>query len=189
MRVTKEGRPFIRLSHHRRRDMLAAAAAATVKIVNKASGAIPSYDGRVDGEALGLDDAPAAELLRDEHGVPTCIANTAGDIFTLHGFAVGQDRLWQVHSQRLAASGRLSEIKAAALPFDIFIRQLGFLKLATEDWESLKESSSLPRRLSWSSVCPRRQLGRKPAESAARCSSSPARNGPLLPPGFLAILA
>lgn len=121
--------------------MLAAAAAATVKIVNKASGAIPSYDGRVDGEALGLDDAPAAELLRDEHGVPTCIANTAGDIFTLHGFAVGQDRLWQVHSQRLAASGRLSEIKAAALPFDIFIRQLGFLKLATEDWESLKESS------------------------------------------------
>ena len=73
--------------------------------------------------------------------MPACIRKHDGDIFTLHGFAVGQDRLWQVHSQRLAASGRLSEIKAAALPFDIFIRQLGFLKLATEDWESLKESS------------------------------------------------
>ena len=53
-----------------------------------------------DSAALGLKQPKGAEILRDAEGNPTCIGETVGDIYTLHGVAVGQDRLWQVRSSQ-----------------------------------------------------------------------------------------
>jgi penicillin amidase len=117
--------------------MAAALAAALVRAMNRWTGAIPHYDGNFNGDGLGLDDAAAAQILRDDHGIPTVIAATANDTFALHGVCVGQDRLWQLHQTRMAAHGRLAEIKAPALKFDVFARQIGFGRLGAEDWEAM----------------------------------------------------
>ena len=38
----------------------------------------------------------------------------------------------------MAASGRLSELKAVALKLDVFARQLGFARLGAEDWQAMQ---------------------------------------------------
>ena len=102
-------------------------------------GAIPDYDHDLPAGALALDQPHEAKIFRDGRGVPTIVGATAADIFALHGFAVGQDRLWQIHSQRMAASGRMAEIKASVVHLDVFMRQIGFLRLGSDDWEALQD--------------------------------------------------
>lgn len=121
--------------------MIGDVAAAAVRSVNACAGAIPAYGGRFQNEGLGLEQPDNAEILRDDHGMPTVVAATAADVFALHGVCVGQDRLWQVHSMRLAACGRLAEVSAKALKFACFARQIGFHRKGAEDWEHLQATA------------------------------------------------
>ena len=41
----------------------------------------------------------------------------------------------------MAASGRLSELKAVALKLDVFARQLGFARLGAEDWQAMQQDA------------------------------------------------
>ena len=54
-------------------------------------------------------------ISRDEYGVPHIQASTVSDAFFQAGYAVAQDRLWQMESSRRLARGRLSEVFGKAL--------------------------------------------------------------------------
>lgn len=80
-------------------------------------------------------------IYRDEFGVPHIFAETNRGLFKGYGYAIAQDRLWQLELFRHAAQGRLAELLGAttvptnlqnvqigqstALAADIDIRTLG----------------------------------------------------------------
>ncbi|MFV0593554.1 MAG: penicillin acylase family protein [Draconibacterium sp.] len=51
-----------------------------------------------------------AEVLRDAHGIPHIYAKSDSDLYRVVGFAMAQDRLWQMDLLRRVTQGRLSEI-------------------------------------------------------------------------------
>ncbi len=60
-----------------------------------------------------LAPARAAEpitIVRDSYGVPHIYGATAEDVSYGAGYALAQDRLWQMHTFRMVAKGRLSEL-------------------------------------------------------------------------------
>ena len=75
-------------------------------------------------------DGDAVEIFRDEFGVPHIFAETDRGLFVGFGFAVAEDRLWQLEVNRRAARGLLAEILGPAfLSADIAARTVGY----TED--------------------------------------------------------
>jgi penicillin amidase len=73
------------------------------------------YGGAAD-EALTVIDVDGEEVVirRDEYGVPHVFAETNKALFTGYGYAVAQDRLWQLELFRHAAQGRLAELLGAS---------------------------------------------------------------------------
>ena len=66
------------------------------------------------------------EVRYDRRGVPHIFASRDEDAYRALGYVVARDRLFQLWSQTLAASGRLTEIAGArALPLDREMRRLG----------------------------------------------------------------
>lgn len=59
-------------------------------------------------------DAEKVVIARDEYGVPHVFADTNKALFTGFGYAVAEDRLWQLELFRHAAQGRLAELLGAA---------------------------------------------------------------------------
>ncbi len=54
--------------------------------------------------------ASTARISRDEYGRPSIEAGNEYDLFEAYGYAVAQDRLWQLEVFRRAARGRLAEV-------------------------------------------------------------------------------
>lgn len=52
----------------------------------------------------------SVEIVRDTHGVPHIYAQNEPDLYFAFGFAMAQDRLWQMEFTRRLGQGRLSEI-------------------------------------------------------------------------------
>ena len=50
------------------------------------------------------------EILRDVHGIPHIYAQSEPDLFFAMGYAMAQDRLWQMEFYRRVGTGRLAEI-------------------------------------------------------------------------------
>ena len=67
---------------------------------------LPEYDGELS--ASGLSDT--VEIVRDSYGMPHIYAETDHDAYFALGYAVAQDRLFQMDIFRRAFRGRLSEI-------------------------------------------------------------------------------
>ena len=81
-----------------------------------------------------FDGAGGVEILRDETGTPHVYADTAGALFFGYGFAMGQDRLWQLDYLRRKAVGRLSEVLGPdGLETDIIARTVGIARTAAEE--------------------------------------------------------
>lgn len=55
-------------------------------------------------------------IYRDEFGVPHIFAETNRGLFVGYGYAVAQDRLWQLELFRRAARGRLAEVLGTQYP-------------------------------------------------------------------------
>ena len=73
----------------------------------------------------------SAEVLRDEWGVPHIYAGDDEDLFFAYGYAMAQDRLWQMDYLRRKATGRLAEVLGpAALPQDVLARTVGINRIA-----------------------------------------------------------
>jgi penicillin amidase len=82
-------------------------------------------------------------IVRDAGGVPHVYAETARGLFLGQGFAVAQDRLWQLDYLRRRALGRLAEVLGRdALDADRRSRILGFARLAGEEVEALSPEAA-----------------------------------------------
>lgn len=68
--------------------------------------AVPDYN--KDLYVIGLEDE--VQVLRDDHGIPYIYAQNETDLYRAVGFAMAQDRLWQMDLLRRVTQGRLSEI-------------------------------------------------------------------------------
>lgn len=68
--------------------------------------AVPDYN--KDFVLYGLKSE--VEIMRDTHGVPHVYAENEDDLYRAVGFAMAQDRLWQMDLLRRVTQGRLSEI-------------------------------------------------------------------------------
>lgn len=54
-------------------------------------------------------------LTRDSYGVPHIKASSWGDAFELAGYAVAQDRLWQMENSRRLARGKMAEVFGSSM--------------------------------------------------------------------------
>ena len=82
----------------------------------------PDLDGRI---ALAGLEAPVT-IVRDGRGIPHITAQNVHDLYLAQGFAMAQDRLWQMDLLRRLGEGRLSAIFGpAALALDKQTRRLG----------------------------------------------------------------
>jgi penicillin G amidase len=74
----------------------------------------------------GAEETPKAgvRIVRDEYGVPAVYGDTEDDMWWGMGYAIAQDRLFQIEAFRRATTGTLSEILGkAALEDDIVARR------------------------------------------------------------------
>src|SRR5436309_12263901 len=55
-------------------------------------------------------DGDQVKIYRDEYGVPHIFGETNRGLFVGYGYAIAEDRLWQLELFRRASQGRLSEI-------------------------------------------------------------------------------
>ena len=79
-------------------------------------------------------DAPV-EILRDRRAVPHVFARSAADALFGMGFAQASDRLWQMHWNRFAATGRIASLVGErGLPADRLTRTLGLARVAEDAW-------------------------------------------------------
>ncbi len=93
-------------------------------------------------------EAPV-EIHRDPNGVPHIYAEQDEDLYFAYGYAMAQDRLWQLDYYRRQAQGRLAEILGSearpratggavrALERDVVARTIGFRRIAQAQWETL----------------------------------------------------
>ena len=94
------------------------------------SGTVPSPVGR------------PVEIMRDRWGIPHIFAETVDDLDFGFGFAVAQDRLWQLDYRRRAAYGTLAEVLGpSALAGDLTARTLDFASVAAAEMASHPEST------------------------------------------------
>ncbi len=96
--------------------------------------ALPKIDGRV--EMAGVSGP--ITIRRDERGIAHVEAGTERDLFFGNGYAVAQDRLWEMDLLRREAQARLSEVVGpAALPLDRYYATLGLTAAARADASSM----------------------------------------------------
>jgi penicillin amidase len=84
----------------------------------------------------GLDGP--VEVYRDAFGIPHIYASSRHDLFFAQGYVHAQDRFWQMDLWRHQGAGRLSELLGeATLETDIFLRTLGWERVARQELENL----------------------------------------------------
>jgi acyl-homoserine lactone acylase PvdQ len=77
-------------------------------------------------QALEID-GERVEILRDSFGVPHIFAKTLRGLFFGNGYAIAQDRLWQMERYRRTARGELAELEGeGAIRQDEDVRRLGY---------------------------------------------------------------
>ena len=87
----------------------------------------------------------SVEICRNGQGVPHIFAESNADLFFGFGYAVAQDRLFQLDWLRRKGAGRLSEILGPeGLPQDFLARTVGLHRIAETEWAKLpSETQSL----------------------------------------------
>ncbi len=105
--------------------------AALVVYVTRAP--LPTHLGVIDVPGLRAE----VEVLRDDWGVPHVYGSNLNDIFFAQGFVQAQDRWWQMEFSRAVGSGRIQQLigrNDAAFGQDVFIRTVGWRRLAEQDY-------------------------------------------------------
>jgi penicillin amidase len=82
------------------------------------------------------------EIVRDAWGIPHIFAGSDADLFFGFGWAMAQDRLWQLDYLRRKALGRLAEILGAeAVEQDALARTVGIPRIAAAEVKRLPAST------------------------------------------------
>ena len=77
-------------------------------------------------------------IVRNAWGIPHIFAQQDADLFFAYGYAMAQDRLWQMDYLRRKALGRLSEILGAeTIELDTIARTVGLNRIAAHEAETL----------------------------------------------------
>ncbi len=91
----------------------------------------------IDGRASGPVGA-AVEIRRDASGLPHIFAENETDLFVGYGYAMAQDRLFQMDYLRRRALGRLSEVLGpGAFDDDLLARTVGLHRIAADETSRL----------------------------------------------------
>jgi penicillin amidase len=78
------------------------------------------------------------EIARDRWGIPHILADRDDDLFFAFGFAMAQDRLFQLDYLRRKGTGRLAEVLGpSALELDVLARTVGLPRIARDEWALL----------------------------------------------------
>ena len=86
-----------------------------------------------------------ALVYRDEWGVPHITAKDTGDVYYAMGYAMAQDRMFEMDLFRRATAGRLGEVFGdLMLSSDIEMRTLGIYKIANDTWNGLYPNVIVP---------------------------------------------
>lgn len=84
----------------------------------------------------------AVRIERDAWGIPHVFAENDRDLFFGFGYAVAQDRLFQLDYLRRKGSGRLSEVLGpASYELDLLARTVGLRRIAEAEWHKLPDES------------------------------------------------
>ena len=84
----------------------------------------------------------AVEIERDRFGIPHIYAESDDDLFVGFGYAMAQDRLFQLDWLRRKGAGRLAEILGNdGLPYDLLARTVGLNRIARAEWDRLPEET------------------------------------------------
>jgi hypothetical protein len=87
---------------------------------------LPRLAGALDGPV-----GRPVEIVRDRYGIPHVFAETEEDVYVGLGYAVAQDRLWQLEYRRRWAYGTLAEVLGpSAVASDKAARTLRFDRIA-----------------------------------------------------------
>ena len=107
---------------------LALIALISLVVVTSVLGGFPIAKGVDTAAAFNLVvDGDEVKIIRDDFGVPLITAETDRGLFVGFGYAVAEDRLWQLEANRRAALGLLAEILGPDfLDADIAARTLGY---------------------------------------------------------------
>jgi penicillin G amidase len=78
------------------------------------------------------------EIERDKYGIPHIYASSDADLFIALGYAMAQDRLFQLDWLRRKGAGRLAEIVGNdGLEQDVLARTVGLNRIARAEWDRL----------------------------------------------------
>ncbi|HEV3006607.1 MAG TPA: penicillin acylase family protein [Pirellulales bacterium] len=95
-------------------------------------GRVPS----ADGSRRAAVHAPV-EIVRDRWGIPHIKAQRDDDLFFGFGYAMAQDRLFQLDYLRRRAWGRLSEVLGPdVFELDLLARTVGLGRIAEAEWQA-----------------------------------------------------
>ena len=79
-----------------------------------------------------------ATIERDRWGIPHIFADSPHDLWFAFGFAMAQDRLFQMDYLRRKGLGRLAEVLGSdGLPLDVVARTVGLNRIAEAEWSRL----------------------------------------------------
>ncbi|HUY36934.1 MAG TPA: penicillin acylase family protein [Pirellulales bacterium] len=82
----------------------------------------------------------AVEIVRDPWGIPHIKAQRDDDLFFGFGYAMAQDRLFQLDYLRRRARGRLSEVLGSeAFELDLLARTVGLGQIAQAEWNATSD--------------------------------------------------
>jgi len=98
-----------------------AAAAALLGILASGQVAAAQQVLQLDGEEIHIQ--------RDRYGIPHIFANSERALFFGNGYAIAQDRLWQMERYRRDGRGEMAEIDPKALARDRDVRKLGYTEV------------------------------------------------------------
>ncbi|MDA0835614.1 MAG: penicillin acylase family protein [Planctomycetota bacterium] len=84
----------------------------------------------------------SVDIIRDAQGVPHIHADNEDDLFFGYGYAMAQDRLFQLDWLRRKGAGRLAEIVGkSGYEYDLLVRTVGLRRIAEQEWSELPAST------------------------------------------------
>lgn len=99
---------------------------------------------QIEGEVTVAGLEGPVRIVRDRWGIPHIRAGSARDAFFAQGYAIGQDRLFQLELRRQMATGRAAAfLNRGLLAADRVNRKIGFLRHARAEWEAQSPESRM----------------------------------------------
>ncbi|MFH1676568.1 MAG: penicillin acylase family protein, partial [bacterium] len=90
-----------------------------------------------DETVSGLENS--VQIIRDKWGIPTIKAKNDHDLFMGLGYAMAEDRMWQMDGFRRLAQGRTAEVAGQdLLDWDVYNRTVGLGRTARESVDMLR---------------------------------------------------